>query len=149
MQMFWNYSQYNFSYIFHLVNSSHKNTLHFYFQLDCKVIVDLFNFFYCVDQGQHWATQEGHLIKIKHPHQQWTGTRLWMFNFQSLAKSRGTQRSFHWRGLFFLMDMFVNFLFWTHMPFVIMVGKRPSQVTTISNSPCWQFHATTASSFLS
>ena len=64
MQMFWNYSQYNFSYIFHLVNSSHKNTLHFYFQLDCKVIVDLSNFFYCVDQGQHWATQEGHLIKL-------------------------------------------------------------------------------------
>ena len=83
-------------------------------QLGCRVI-DLFNFFCCVDQEWHWATQEGHFIKIKDPHQQWTETRLWMSNLQSLGKSRGTQRSCNWRGLFVLMNMFVNFLFVTQL----------------------------------
>ena len=85
-----------------------SKTKNFYSQLGCKVI-DLLNFFYCVEQGWHQATQEGHFIRIKDPHQQWTETRVWTSNAQSLAKSRGTQRSYYWRGLFFLMNMFVNF----------------------------------------
>ena len=102
MQILWYNSQDNFYNIFHLVNST--------CQLGCRVI-DLFNFFCCVDQEWHWATQEGHFIKIKDPHQQWTETRLWMSNLQSLGKSRGTLRWCNWRGLFVLMNMFVNFLF--------------------------------------
>ena len=112
-QILWYNSQDNFSNIFHLVNST--------CQLGCRVI-DLFNFFCCVDQEWHWATQEGHFIKIKDPYQQWTETRLWMSNLQSLGKSRGTQRSCNWRGFFVLMNMFVNFLFVTHLAFIIMAG---------------------------
>ena len=108
MQIFWCYSQENFSYICHLLNSTCKKTKNFYSQLGCKVI-DLLNFFYCVEQGWHQATQEGHFIWIKDSHQQWTETRVWTSNAQSLAKSRGTQRSYYRRGLFFLMNMFVNF----------------------------------------
>ena len=108
MQIFWCYSQENFSYICHLLNSTCKKTKNFYSQLVCKVI-DLLNFFYCVEQGWHQATQEGHFIRIKDPHQQWTETRVLTSNVQSLAKWRGTQRSYYWQGLFFLMNMFVNF----------------------------------------
>lgn len=107
-QIFWYYSQDNFSYNFLLVNCNCKKPSIFYFQLGCKLI-DLLTFFYCVDEGWHWATHEG-LVKIKGPHQQWRETRLWMSNLQSLAKSRGTQRSYHWRGLFFLINIFVNFI---------------------------------------
>ena len=101
--------------------NKHKMPFNSTCQLGCRVI-DLFNFFCCVDQEWHWATQEGHFIKIKDPHQQWTETRPWMSNLQSLGKSRGTQRSCNWRGLFILMNMFVNFLFVTHLAFIIMAG---------------------------
>ena len=103
------------------LTNEHKMPFNSTCQLGCRVI-DLFNFFCCVDQEWHWATQEGHFIKIKDPHQQWTETRLWMSNLQSLGKSRGTQRSCNWRGLFVLMNMFVNFLFVTHLAFIIMAG---------------------------
>ena len=103
------------------LTNKHKMPFNSTCQLGCRVI-DLFNFFCCVDQEWHWATQEGHFIKIKDPHQQWTETRLWMSNLQSLGKSRGTQRSCNWRGLFVLMNMFVNFLFVTHLAFIIMAS---------------------------
>ena len=96
------------------LTNKHKMPFNSTCQLGCRVI-DLFNFFCCVDQEWHWATQEGHFIKINDPHQQWTETRLWMPNSQSLGKSRGTQRWCNWRGLFVFMNMFVNFLFVTHL----------------------------------